>query len=77
MHLHKETVLQIAAPSQAHLSKQNDAAVNRIAGYFILFLPLLLLLTITGDRKFQSQILRNQIQKLEVLWKLSFSETKF
>jgi hypothetical protein len=69
--------LQIAAPSQAHLSKQNDVAVNPIAGYFIILLPLLLLLTITGYRKFQAQILRNRIKKLEVLWRLSSSETKF
>jgi hypothetical protein len=66
--------LQIAVPSQSHLEKQNNVAINSPVVYFIGSLPLVLLLTIIGYRKCRTYIFDRRVERLERLWKLSSPE---
>ncbi|MFH7024020.1 MAG: hypothetical protein ACHBN1_01075 [Heteroscytonema crispum UTEX LB 1556] len=66
--------LQLAIQPQVYPKKQNDIAINPLVGYLIISLPLIVLLAITGYRKYQAQILRRRITKLEKLWLLNIPE---
>ena len=61
----------LAVQAQVHPSKQNDVATNPLTGSIILFLPIIVLLTITGYRKSKARILRRTIANLERMWHLN------
>jgi uncharacterized protein (DUF983 family) len=62
--------LQTTAQVEVHLSKQNDIATHPLTASIIIALPLILLVTITGYRKYKALILRQQIANLERMWRL-------
>lgn len=69
--------LQITAQAQVHSSKQSDIATNPVTASIIITLPLIVLVTITGYRKYKAQILRQQIANLERMWRLKAQKKTF
>lgn len=69
--------LQTIAQVQVYPRKQNDIATNPVTASIIIALPLIVLVTITGYRKYKALILRQQIANLERMWRLKAQKKTF
>lgn len=63
-----QTLSSTSVPT--HPSHPNQA-VNTALGYVAVALPLLLIVSALGYRKYRTHVVRQQIAKLERIWRLS------
>ncbi|WP_339376859.1 hypothetical protein [Nostoc sp. 106C] len=67
----KMMYVPLAVQAQVHPSKQNDVATDTLIACTIISVPIILVLTIIGYRKFKVKILRKRIAHLEKMWRLN------
>jgi hypothetical protein len=48
--------------------------MNHIAGYFVISIPIILLFSILGYRKYKKTVYRRRVAKLERLWHVDVDE---
>ncbi|OUL25004.1 hypothetical protein BV372_28345 [Nostoc sp. T09] len=64
----------IAVQAQVHPSRQNDVATDTLTASIIISVPIILVLTIIGYRKFKARIFHERIAHLEKMWRLKAPE---
>jgi hypothetical protein len=55
----------------------SEVSAYNIAGYFILSIPIVLLISIIGYKKYRIVARRRRIQKLERLWHIDIDEKTY
>jgi hypothetical protein len=53
-----------------HSHRPNDQ-INTVLGYIAVALPIVLVLSIVGYRRYRTHLVKRQIAKLERMWRLS------
>jgi hypothetical protein len=57
--------------TQVDPSQQNNVATDTLTGCIIISLPIILVLIVTGYRKYKAQVRRRRIAHIEKMWRLS------
>lgn len=57
-----------SSPDQDNLSSYHQ--INTVLGYIAVALPIVLILSVVGYRQYRIQVLKQQIAKLERMWRL-------
>jgi hypothetical protein len=60
--------------AQVNSRVEPKISTHNIAGYFVLSIPIVLLLSIIGYKKYRIVTLRRRIQKLERLWHIDIDK---
>jgi hypothetical protein len=68
-------ISQSVSPSApVHNKTQPEVSAYHYAGYFIVAIPIIVLLSIIGHKKYKITVHRNRIAKLERLWHINIDE---
>jgi hypothetical protein len=62
---------------QVNSATQSQVPSNHIASYFVIAIPILILLGILGHKKYRVTVRRRRIAKLERLWKIDIDEKTY
>lgn len=67
-------ISQSVNPSAPVQGKSQSDSICNYAGYFVIALPVVILLSIIGYKKYKITAHRNRIAKLERLWHINIDE---
>lgn len=63
--------LQTVPATSMRDNSQPNHQINTVLGYIAVALPIIFVLSVIGYRQYRSHLLRQQIAKLERMWRLS------
>ncbi|OKH35946.1 hypothetical protein NIES2101_37325 [Calothrix sp. HK-06] len=72
--MRSQQISQSVSPSVPVPAKSNSESICNYAGYFVIAIPVVVLLSIIGYKKYKITTHRNRIAKLERLWHINIDE---
>jgi len=68
--------LQTVPATPVRDNSQPNHQINTVLGYVAVALPIIFVLSVIGYRQYRTHLLRQQIAKLERMWRLSSQSKK-
>lgn len=72
--MRSQQISQSVSPSAPVPVKSHSESICNYAGYLVIALPVIVLLSIIGYKKYKITTYRNRIAKLERLWHINIDE---
>lgn len=72
--MNSDRPLQTIPATPVRDNPQPNQAINNALGYVAVALPIIFVLSVVGYRQYRTHVLRQQIAKLERIWRLSPQE---